>query len=288
MGSLRNPIGPLPSSIYWRRRAVLLSAAVVLLLLVVWLVSSLGGEGRTGASGANDKGGGPTPSITPGPSGSGTPIDERPGGRDESSDAPGEGGNGSGGDDGDGDGDGSGSDGGSGGDGSGSGGDDAKGSGGASAGGSSGSGAGGSAGERVPAGSTLANCTASGVKLTLRSAEKEYRPGEKPELELIVESTSGEDCKIDLGPKRVVLTITPVEADDPLWASDDCPSGAGSLLLRVPGEQRITHTVKWDRAASAPECATPRPGSAKPGRYLAEAKAPGFPKAFASFELVES
>ncbi|MDX6361056.1 MAG: hypothetical protein QOC85_59, partial [Streptomyces sp.] len=40
---MRNPVGPLPSSIYWRRRAVLLSVVGLLALLIVWVVGSGGG-----------------------------------------------------------------------------------------------------------------------------------------------------------------------------------------------------------------------------------------------------
>ena len=43
MGSLRNPVGPLPSTIYWRRRAVLLSVLGLLALLTVWVVGTGGG-----------------------------------------------------------------------------------------------------------------------------------------------------------------------------------------------------------------------------------------------------
>src|SRR5690606_7271596 len=35
-GSLRNPVGPLPSPIYWRRRAVLLSVLALSALLITW------------------------------------------------------------------------------------------------------------------------------------------------------------------------------------------------------------------------------------------------------------
>src|SRR5262249_10576458 len=70
VGSLRNPVGPLPSSIYWRRRAVLASAAALAALLAVWFVSSGGGGTSTNGKGGGD-GSGPARTITPGPSGSG-------------------------------------------------------------------------------------------------------------------------------------------------------------------------------------------------------------------------
>ncbi|MBQ0950351.1 hypothetical protein ACWDYK_16460 [Streptomyces anthocyanicus] len=271
MGSLRNPVGPLPSTIYWRRRAVLLSLFALLALLITWIVVSGGGDGGKGREdGANGKN--PAPSITPGPSGSGPAISQAPGGRDES---------GSG--DSNGSGSGSGSGGGSAGNGSGSGG-------GSAGSGSAGGGGGGAvtgvgADDALPAGSSLPNCTPGAVKFSLRSVRNSYSPGQTPAFELTARNTSGGDCEVDLGPKHAVFTITPASGDDAYWASDDCVEGAGSLRYRVTAGSGITYTVKWDRKPSAPECGTPPAGSAKAGTYLVEAKAAGFEKVQTSFVL---
>ncbi|MEU1042282.1 hypothetical protein ACFYP4_15335 [Streptomyces sp. NPDC005551] len=267
MGSLRNPVGPLPSSIYWRRRAVLLSVVGLLALLVLWVIASGGGGGNNNGDGSNGKN--PAPSITPGPSSSGPAISQHPGGRDESS--------GSG-------------DGGDGGGGSGAGGGAGAGTGGGagSTGSAGGSGSGfkdGGSGEQLPAGSGLANCTGGSVKLTLRSVHNTYAPGRKPTIELTVKNSASGACKVDLGPKNTVLTITQAGGDDAFWSSKDCPKGSGSLLLRVPADGQVTRTLEWDRKASAPECATPPAGSASAGTYLVEAKAPGLAKAQTSFVL---
>jgi hypothetical protein len=281
VGSLRNPVGPLPSSIYWRRRAVLLSLLALLALLITWIVVSGGdGGGKDREDGANGKN--PAPSITPGPSGSGPAISQAPGGRDESGsgDSGGTGsgsGSGSGGGSGDGSGPGSG-DGESGGDGSGGTG--------ASGGGSAGGAATGvGADDALPGGSALPDCTPGAVKLSLRSVRNTYTPGQTPTFELTARNTSAADCKIDLGPKRAVLTITPAEGDDAYWSSDECVKGSGSLRYRVAAGSGIAYTVKWDRKPSAPECGTPPAGSAKAGTYLVEAKADGFTKVRTSFVL---
>ncbi|MFE1430602.1 hypothetical protein ACFW6C_34265 [Streptomyces fungicidicus] len=286
MGSLRNPVGPLPSTIYWRRRAVLLSVLALLALLITWVVLSGGGGGGDGENGANGKN--PVPSITPGPSGSGPAISQAPGGRDESGDGGSDGSDEPGGSDGSGgSSSGSGDDGANGdpadsgsGDGSGAGSGDGGGSGG-------GTSAGVGAGDALPAdsGSSLAKCSANAVKFTLRSSRNAYEPGQTPTFLLTARNVSGSDCKVDLGPESAVLTITPANGDDPYWASDDCPKGARSLVFRVPAEDSITYTVKWDRKASAPECATPKAGAAGAGTYLVEAKAPGFEKVRTSFVL---
>lgn len=282
VGSLRNPIGPLPSSIYWRRRAVLLSLLAVLALLAIWIFASGGDDDNGSRTGANGKN--PAPTITPGPSSSGPAISQAPGGRDESegSDTGGsdDGSNGDSGGSGDGSGDGSGA-----GDGSSEGAGGAGGSGGSGDGAASGTGVGTGTGHTVPAGSPLPDCTPSAVKLSLRSLRNTYEPGRTPTFVLAARNISGSDCKMDLGPENTVLTITPASADDSFWASDDCAKNEDSRLYRVPSDSGVTYTVKWDRRPSAPECATPAAGSAKPGTYLVEAKAPGFAKVQTSFVL---
>ncbi|MFE1771810.1 hypothetical protein [Streptomyces sp. NPDC059008] len=275
MGSLRNPIGPLPSSIYWRRRAVALAIVVLLTVLVVWALN-LGGGG--GANSDEGKGGshgkGPATSITPGPSSTGPAITQKPGGRDES---------GGGGE--------SGSDSGAGG-GSGASDGDSGGAGGGSGSGGSGSGSGSGpigqgSGSAVPAGSSLPNCTSPKVELTLRSVKDSYAPGKRPAFELTVKNTAGAACKVDLGQKAAVVTITDTAGDDPVWASNDCPSGTAPALLKVPGEGSVKRTLGWDRHASAPRCATPSSATVPAGKYLIEAKVPGLKAARTSFVLDE-
>ncbi|MEU0202125.1 MULTISPECIES: hypothetical protein [unclassified Streptomyces] len=286
MGSLRNPVGPLPSSIYWRRRVVLVSVVALLALLITWIVTMGGGGGKDSDNGANGKN--PAPSITPGPSSSGPAISQAPGGREESGGS-GSGGSSSGSGDGSGSGSGDGSTGGSGsGDGSGSTGSGGSGS--AGSGGSGGSGSGDTAGgvgigDTLPAGSTLPNCTASVVKFSLRSRHNTYDPEQTPTFLLTARNISGSDCKIDLGPKGAVFTVTSASSDDDYWSSADCPKSAAHQLYRVPAGSGITYTVKWDRKPSSPECATPPAGSAGTGTYLVEAKAPGFAKVQTSFVL---
>ncbi|MFD6335669.1 hypothetical protein ACFWGI_39630 [Streptomyces niveus] len=269
MGSMRNPVGPLPSSIYWRRRAVAATLIALLALLVVWVVTSGGGDGgKKRDDGANGEA--PAPSITPGPSGSGPAISEQPGGRDESGETGGSGGS-DGGDQGGAD---AGADGGSGDNGAGGTGGSTGSGGGAASGGGGDDGAGGSStGEQVPVGSSLPNCPASALTLKLESRKVAYEPGEKPSFKIVATNGSAKDCKADLGPKSVVLTVTDSESDE-IWSSKDCPK-IGPLLLKVPAGGTVTRTVTWDLTRSAPQCATPPPGKAKPGTYLVEAVAPG-------------
>ncbi|MFJ4439460.1 hypothetical protein [Streptomyces sp. NPDC088923] len=294
MGSMRNPVGPLPSSIYWRRRAIFGAVLVLVALLVVWLVNVTGGGGGGNKDGAQGSGGssGPAPSITPGPSGSGPAISQQPGGRDESGGSdkdddtatPGDGAS---------DGD---ADSGSGKDGSGKGGsadgadeadgsNEAGGEGGSGSGGSGkGAGAGSSDAQQVPAGSSLPDCATGVAELSLRSEHNTYEPGKKPQLELSVKNSSAAACKVNLGAARTVVTITLTGEDAPYWSSKDCPA-TESLWLRVPAKETIRYEIEWNRKASRAACAKPPSGSAKPGTYLVEATAPGLEKARTSFRL---
>ncbi|MGW0964025.1 hypothetical protein ACWD4K_34610 [Streptomyces gelaticus] len=237
----------------------------LLALLIVWIVTS--GGGKETKDDSRPAGSGPAREITPGPEGSGPAISQQPGGRDESGDS-------GGGDD---DGTGAGS--------AGDGGTDAGGGAGTGAGGASGSG--GPAGQQVPASSPLPDCTPAALHLSL-STKLSYSPGVKPEFKLVVKNTSATTCKADLGPKSAVLTITEAGGDDnQVWSSKDCPRDAAALLLKVPAGETVVHTVEWDRRKSSPQCATPSAGTAGPGTYLVEAKAPGEPVQRASFVLAK-
>jgi len=253
----------------------MLSVLALLALLMAWIVSSGGGGGKNGADGSNGKN--PSPStITPGPSGSGPAISQAPGGRDESTTGGGaSGGSGTGSSSGTGDGSttaGSGT--------GGSGEVDGVGSA-----GGTGTGTGVGRDDTLPAGTSLPNCTVSAVKLTVRSQRNAYDPGQTPTLLLTATNSSGSDCKVDLGPKNAVLTITQAGEDSSYWSSADCPSGAGNLVYRAPAGSSITYTVKWDREPSAPQCATPSAGAAGAGTYLVEVKTPGYGTVQASFVL---
>ncbi|MFG2330263.1 hypothetical protein ACGFMM_11615 [Streptomyces sp. NPDC048604] len=265
MGSLRNPVGPLPSSIYWRRRAVALCLIALLTALAFWAVGTGGDVGKKTDDGAN--GASPVPSITPGPSSSGPAISEQPGGRDESGDAGGD--TGTGADAGGGDGDGKN-------------GDPAGGSGTGGTGGAGGAGA----PQRLPADSPLPNCAAGALKLSLRSTKVSYEQGEKPRFELIARNTSSATCKADFGPRSAVLTISDAQ-DDEVWTSKDCPRPAGSVLLGVPAGSSVTYAVEWDRRPSDPQCPTPQGDAAGPGTYLVEAVFPGAQVLPASFTLAK-
>ncbi|MET2716272.1 hypothetical protein N0X72_12795 [Streptomyces carpaticus] len=277
MGSLRTPVGPLPSSIYWRRRAVVLLVIALVAVLAFWATRP-GGGGSQNTAGSDD-GSGPAPSITPGPSASESLIDERPGGREE----PGEG---EAGDGGSGDAEDPGADGGSDetedADGDGEPGapgdaDGDGGSGGADA--DPDRGGGGTSGAGLPA------CGTGAVTLALRSAENAYPPGDKPELRLTAQNASGDSCALDFGHGSLTLTIADSD-DEEVWSSAVCPTGRASHLVAVPAGDSAAHTVLWDRRHNADDCDSGEPGApAAAGTYIAEADLDGFPVARTSFRL---
>jgi hypothetical protein len=123
------------------------------------------------------------------------------------------------------------------------------------------------------------------LQLSLRSLHNSYSPDQSPTFVLTAKNSSGSDCKVDLGPKSAVLTITEAGGGSDFWSSADCPKSSASVYYRVSAGSSVTYTLKWDRKPSAPECATPAAGSAGAGTYLVEAQASGFAKAQTSFVL---
>jgi hypothetical protein len=271
---MRHPVGPLPSSIYWRRRAVVLCLLAAVIALIVWGVTSGGsGNKKNGAGGGHGRQ--PAQSIepTPGPS-TGTPIDGRPGGH---------GGAGNGGGSGGGEGSASGGSGGT---------DQGQGNGGSAGAPGPGSVSGGSVnggssstGGAVPAGSTLPDCAASKVALTLRTTKTAYEPGEQPKFELTLTNSSSAACKVDLGRKATVLTITDT-SENHVWSSADCANGATPYLVQVPSDSKTVRSYVWDRERTSPNCATPKGATtASNGTYVVEVSIPGLGTAPATFSL---
>ncbi|MDT0446918.1 hypothetical protein [Streptomyces johnsoniae] len=269
MGSLRTPVGPLPSSIYWRRRAVVLLLIALVVLLVFWALRSGGGDDEP--AGHDDGAGGPAESITPGPTPSESLIDERPGGRDDSpsGDETGE----DGGEDGTGD-DGSGGDGGDADGGAAEGSDGSEGDGTGDDGNGSGSGS----------GAGLPECTAGALEISLRSDANAYAPGEEPEIRLTVANT-GPDCRVDFGHEALTITVANT-ADEQVWSSADCPTGLGSDPVAVPADGSANHTFTWDRQHSTADCDGTGPDAAADS-YLAEAALADYPVVQTTFRFEE-
>ncbi|MFI6446316.1 hypothetical protein [Kitasatospora sp. NPDC050543] len=291
MPSLRQPVGPLPASIYWRRRVVVLAAVAAVVALIAWLMSDQGG----GAPGGKTAQPLPTPaqSITPGASPSGPANTNRPGGSGGSSSGgastgatTGGGSTTGGGVSGSGGGDVSLTGGGSGGTGGGATAPSPGGTGAGSSGGSAGGGATGGAGGTTGGGNgappvnttevmALPVCASSQVTLELASAQNAYQPKEKPRLTLTVHNAAGAaNCRVDLGRATSLITVTAINGER-IWSSGDCPTDRQSSWVQIPAGSGLTETFTWDRSRSKQQCASADPTTAPAGNYLVVAELAG-------------
>ncbi|MFI9269481.1 hypothetical protein ACIGXM_01955 [Kitasatospora sp. NPDC052896] len=270
MPSLRQPVGPLPASIYWRRRLVVLAALALVVIVALWLTVGQGGKQNVRSASPA-----PTPtavsSITPGATPTGPAISTVPGGSTGSS----------------GGGSGSGSSGGGAG-GSTAAGDDSGGTvgsggtgggstgGGNSAGGGGGSGSG-SGAPPINTGAVLALpvCTASQLTLELAGSQASYQPDQKPTFELKVRNASGTPCRVDLSQAASAITVNSAGGQR-IWSSADCVTDKQSRWVEVSPATALTETFVWDRSRSKPQCATPSDTTPAPdGNYLVQAELTG-------------
>ncbi|GAA2745082.1 MULTISPECIES: hypothetical protein [Kitasatospora] len=275
MPSLRQPVGPLPASIYWRRRLVVFAALAAVLALIVWLAGGLGDGGGKKPQGSALPA--PAQSITPGASPSGSAITSRPGGT-------GGGGSVSGGGGGDVSITTGGTSGGSspapgsaaGGTGSGStGGGASGGTGGTgSTAGGTGGGTGGAPQVNTAEVMALPICSASQIALELASAQNSYQSKDRPRLALTVRNTSGANCRVDLGRTASTITVTS-SSGERIWSSGDCPTDRSGTWAQITAGSGLTETFNWDRSRSKQQCASADPTAAQPGNYLVQADLTG-------------
>ncbi|MBV2154624.1 hypothetical protein [Kitasatospora sp. SUK 42] len=253
MPSLRQPVGPLPASIYWRRRIVVLVAAAAVIALIAWLMTDQGGDGGSQSKAAQAV---PSPSQSQ----SQTPAQAITPGASPSGPAAPPGGGGAGGNPG-------------GGPVAGGGGSEVSLSNGGTGGGASGSGGG------APAVNTtevmaLPVCASSQVALELAGAQNSFQPKDKPRLALTVKNSSGTNCRVDLGRSASVITVSG-NSNDRVWSSGDCPSDKGSIWVQLPANGSQTETFTWDRSRSKPQCATAEQTPPANGTYVVLAELTG-------------
>ncbi|MFE9426619.1 hypothetical protein ACFYNO_27065 [Kitasatospora sp. NPDC006697] len=293
MPSLRQPVGPLPASIYWRRRLVVLGAAAVAVLLLAWLTFGQDGGKKNAAHPAPISGAPSAPgSITPGASPTGPAISTRPGGTGGGGASPtagasGTAGTGTGGTAGTG---GTGTGGTAGTGGTGTGGTDGGATGGATAGPTAGGtgGTGTTGGSGTDPGSappintaavlSLPICTASQLTLELAGTQNAYAPKEKPTFELKIRNASSNPavlCRVDLSQAASSITVNSATGER-IWSSADCVTDKQGRWVQVSPATALTETFVWDRTRSKPQCATVTDTSPAPaGNYLVQAELAG-------------
>lgn len=122
-----------------------------------------------------------------------------------------------------------------------------------------------------PGTKSLPTCAATDLDLSLASTAQTYRPSQFPEFQLGIANTGGSACKVDLGAKSAVLTITS-DTGATVWSSGDCPKDTSPQWYAVPaaGDGPLTALFGWGRTTSKPGC-TPGSGggSAAAGTYVA-------------------
>ncbi|WP_328956276.1 hypothetical protein [Kitasatospora purpeofusca] len=295
MPSLRQPVGPLPASIYWRRRVVVIVAAVAVAALVIWLMTDQGGGGDGGKDKAaqavptQSQNQTPAQAITPGASPSGPANNSRPGSGSGGGSASGGAVGGSGGGDvslstggttGGGTAPAPATGGAAGGTGSTGGTGGGAGTAGSTSGGGTpaGTGGAGGAGGQPPVNTAeimaLPVCASSQVTLNLASAQNSYQPKDKPKLALTINNSSATTCRVDLGRTASAITVTASNGER-IWSSGDCPADRNSAWVQLPANGGLTETFGWDRVRSKPQCATADPATAPAGNYLVVADLTG-------------
>ncbi|MEW1907063.1 hypothetical protein AB0442_01200 [Kitasatospora sp. NPDC085895] len=267
MPSLRQPVGPLPASIYWRRRLVVLVALAVVAALVIWLLTGSGDGGGQGQKKTSQAA--PVQSITPGASPSGSAITSRPGGTGGTGGgAAAAGGTGASG------GDVSLSTGGTGGGSSDGAGSTAGGTDGSAAGGTGSGTGGGQPPTNTPDVMALPACAASQVSLELASGLNSYTVQVKPRFSLTVRNTSDTGCRVDLGRTASTLTVTASNGER-VWSSGDCPANRQATWVQLAAGAGLTENFTWSRNRSKPQCASADGTAAGAGNYLVQAALAG-------------
>ncbi|OIV37303.1 hypothetical protein BIV57_11675 [Mangrovactinospora gilvigrisea] len=281
MDNFRSPVGPLPSSIYWRRRIVVLSVLLLVAALVVWGLLSGGSGGKDGASGPPGRK--PTASITPGPTPTGSAITTEPGGG---------GGSGSGA---------SPSPSGTAGAGSpsplpsnhsgwngGSGAGGSSGSSGSTGNGGSGAqaGMGGSGAQDV---ASWTSCSSAQVTLSLRPylaagpAQDRFGPDTRARFLLKAVNAGGQACKIDLTPH---VTVTAKNGSTVLWDSARCAATRQTLLLGVGADATVQQLFQWAKLQSdGSQCDPAQLGRVPGGDYTVKMSLAGFGTVSTDFTL---
>jgi len=250
VGNLRHPVGPLPSSIYWRRRLVVLGIPLFLTALVAYACTG------TSSPPANTAGGGPGGGHTSSASPTGV-ITPAPG--QTASGPPGNSYPGSGGTSGTG------------------------GAGGTGAGGTPGSGNGGTGSAGTgQTGQANASVAAAGCSLSLTialdrtnaSGAVQYPSGTYPTFKITASDTGSANCTVDASGRGLVVSVMPNGTTTPVWTSAVC-SGAADLRVLGPGDSQ-TFNVVWKRWKSqGTTCPVALLPTVAPGTYTVNAEANG-------------
>jgi hypothetical protein len=106
------------------------------------------------------------------------------------------------------------------------------------------------------------------VRLTLRSAQRRYGPGERVTLVVGAVSSRSRPCRFDLGSKFTSVVVA--SGGTPLWDSSSCLRGSGLRVVMLRRGAPAFLQITWDRRTSMSGC--PGQGTAvRAGTYTAAA-----------------
>ena len=257
MGSFRSPVGPLPSSVYWRRRLVLLGIPLFVIALVAYACSGTSSTPQNTASPSTENSATPSSTgsiITPAPSetASGPPGYSYPGGSSSAGASGGVGGTGS--------------------------------TGSASAGSTSTSGAGTGSGNGQGVSSGCSLRLSITLDRTSTSGTVQYPAGTYPTFDIEATDEGSANCTVDVSGKGLLVSVMPQGTTKPLWTSEVC-SGASDLRVLGPNDTQ-TYPVVWKRwETQGTTCPVSKLPTVPQGTYTVNAEASGITSSLVTFIL---
>jgi hypothetical protein len=260
VGTFRNPVGPLPDAVYWRRRLIVLGVPLLVVFLVVYSCTGASGAPRdtAGAIGVSNSSSPAAGVITPAPgqTQSGPPGDSFPGN--------GPGGASSGG---------------------------ATGSAGATGtaaagavGASSGATATGTGASSAGSGGGCVLALAIALDRTSSYSPVAYPAGTFPTFKITATDSGTANCTVDVSGRTLVVTVAAQGASAPVWSSATC-SGTSDLRVLGPSDAQ-TFPVAWKRWESQGQtCPVSKLPTVSPGGYTVSATLDGVTAATVPFVL---
>lgn len=99
-------------------------------------------------------------------------------------------------------------------------------------------------------------CAGANLDVTAGTAKASFAVKSNPGLSMLVRTTSGSSCKLDVADKHVEWRV--YSGDVRVWGSHDCAVQAGSDVVTLSAHQAIRLDVTWSGLTSAPKCSATR------------------------------
>jgi hypothetical protein len=99
-------------------------------------------------------------------------------------------------------------------------------------------------------------CVPSVLSIAALTAQKNYRIGQQPELEIQVTNTGESPCVSDLSDGQIELLV--YNGESRVWSSHDCRMWPGQRPLTLAPRQVVRRSIRWTGLSSQPHCAGSR------------------------------